>query len=98
MTITPFINFTGLSAAAISHYSEVFKLDVNDIVYFKEIPYFNEKYPEYRDKVMHASLTLNGSQLVFSDGDLQGINDSEKFANKISLTIEFDNVAELKAA
>jgi PhnB protein len=63
------MNFPGNTKEAMMFYKEVFKTPEPEIMYFKEIPPDDDFpiTPEIADMVMHGSLELEGSTLMFSD-------------------------------
>lgn len=69
MTIDVYFNFDGNCRDAVEFYAEVFKTDKPHIMTFGESPQSPEfTLPEEaKDLVMHARLSVNGSNLMFSD-------------------------------
>jgi len=69
MAIYPYLNFNENTKEAICFYKDVFEAEEPKIMYFGEVPP-DENFPytdDTKDLVMHASLDINGSILMFSD-------------------------------
>ena len=87
MSIYPYLNFNENTKEAIYFYKDVFETEEPDIMYFKDIPP-DEEYPvteETKDLVMHATLKINDSLLMFSDAT----NDNKTHFNG-NITLFFD--------
>lgn len=69
MVVTVYINFNGNCRDAVHFYAEVFKTNKPEIMTFSEMPPDPDfKVPEEaRDLVLHTSLNINGSTVMFSD-------------------------------
>ena len=84
MPIHPYLNFNENTKEAIFFYKDVFEAGDPEIMYFKDIPP-DDEYPVTDDTenlVMHASLDIDGSTLMFSDAT----NDNPvKFDGNITL-------------
>jgi len=93
MVVTVYINFNGNCREAVEFYAEVFNTEKPDIMTFAEMPPDPEfEVPEEaRDLVLHTSLDINGSTIMFSDilPDTTFIT-----GNNISLTVMTTSVEE----
>jgi len=69
MVITVYINFNGNCRNAVQFYAEVFNTKKPEIMTFAEMPPDPDfKVPEEaKDLVLHTSLNINGSTVMFSD-------------------------------
>ncbi len=69
MVVTVYINFNGNCREAVEFYAEVFNTKKPEIMTFAEMPPDPEfEVPEEaRDLVLHTSLDINGSAIMFSD-------------------------------
>ncbi|MBG9544304.1 VOC family protein [Cytobacillus firmus] len=69
MAVNAYLNFNGNTREAIEFYVKAFELDMPEITTFGEAPQ-NPEYPlpeEARNLVMHSSLNICGSNVMFSD-------------------------------
>lgn len=69
MAIEAYINFNGNCREAVEFYSEVFETEKPKVMTFGELPP-NPEFPipeEAKNLVMHTSLNINGSNVMFSD-------------------------------
>jgi PhnB protein len=93
MVVTVYINFNGNCREAVEFYAEVFNTEKPEIMTFAEMPPDPElEVPEEaRDLVLHTSLDINGSTIMFSDilPDTTFIT-----GNNISLTVMTISVEE----
>ncbi len=93
MVVTVYINFNGNCREAVEFYAEVFNTEKQEIMTFAEMPPDPEfEVPEEaRDLVLHTSLDINGSTIMFSDilPDTTFIT-----GNNISLTVMTTSVEE----
>lgn len=93
MVVTVYINFNGNCREAVEFYAEVFNTEKPEIMTFAEMPPDPEfEVPEEaRDLVLHTSLDINGSTIMFSDilPDTTFIT-----GNNISLTVMTTSVEE----
>jgi PhnB protein len=77
-SITPYLYFSGTCEAALKFYERALGAQILQVMKFRESP---DPVPEgilqegFEDKVMHASLMVNGAMLMASDG----CNDQAKF-------------------
>lgn len=69
MAVNVYLNFNGNCREAVQFYAEVFGLDQPQLMTFGEAPP-NPEYPlpdEAKDFIMHTRLTIDGSNVMFSD-------------------------------
>jgi len=69
MSVDAYLNFNGNCREAVEFYAKVFGQEIPKIVTFGETPQ-DPNYPmpeEAKNRVMHARLTINGSNVMFSD-------------------------------
>lgn len=67
MKLAPYLNFEGQCKAAFEYYAEHLGGQIEAMFTFGESPMAEETPAEYRDKVMHASMTIAGQTLMASD-------------------------------
>lgn len=69
MVVNVYINFNGNCREAVEFYAEVFNTEKPEIMTFAEMPPDPEfEVPdEAKDLVLHTSLDINGSTIMFSD-------------------------------
>ncbi|TFE01628.1 VOC family protein [Jeotgalibacillus salarius] len=95
MSINVYMVFDGDAKDAIKFYEEVFETDEAEVMTFGEAP----PHPEYtlpeeaKQRVMHARLNINGSNVMFSD-TFPG-SDLRKGDN-ITLAVVLDDAEKLK--
>lgn len=90
MAVEVYINFNGNCREAVNYYAEAFKTEKPEIMTYGDGPE-NPDFPiseETKDLVMHTSLNIGGSRIMFSD-ILPGMPFIE--GNNISLTVISDN-------
>ncbi len=95
MSVDVYFNFNGNCREAVHFYAEVFGTESPQIMSFGEAPP-NPDYPlpeEAKDLVMHARLTIDGSNVMFSD-----VFPGMPFVvgNNISLAVVSKNMDDLK--
>lgn len=97
MSVDAYLNFNGNCRQAVEFYAEVFGTEQPNIMTFGETPP-NPEFPlpeEARDLVMHTRLTINGSNIMFSD-TFPGMPFVE--GNNISLAYVGNDVEEIKSS
>ncbi|TQR21328.1 VOC family protein [Psychrobacillus vulpis] len=97
MAVDVYLNFNGNCREAAEFYAEVFKTEKPQIMTFGEAPQ-NPEYTlpeEAKDLVMHTRLSINGSNVMFSD-----VFTGSPFilGNNISLALVSKNEEELRSA
>jgi len=97
MAVEVYINFNGNCRDAVEFYAQVFGTEKPQIMTFSDTPPdLGYVLPEgAKDLVMHTRLTINGSNVMFSD-----VCPGMPFVagNNISLTIVSTNIDEIKSA
>jgi PhnB protein len=68
MNLNPYLQFGGKCAQAFEFYKERLGAKVLQLMTYRGSPGEGMVPPEWRDKVMHASLSVGGSTLMGSDG------------------------------
>src|SRR5262245_59989815 len=68
MPVTPYLHLDGRCEEAIDFYKTNLGAQVGMMMRFKEAPPEAKCSPGTENKIMHASLTINGSQVMLSDG------------------------------
>ena len=69
MPLQAYVNFNGNCLEAVEYYAEVFGTEKPEIMFFKDVPE-GEDFPlteETKDLVLHTSLDIAGSTVMFSD-------------------------------
>jgi PhnB protein len=98
MAVEVFINFKGNCREAVEFYAEVFKTDKPQMMSYGDLPSTpNEEMPiaeEVKKLIMHASLNINGSTMMFQDV-FPGM--PLEIGNNINLTISSKDKDEIKA-
>lgn len=96
MPVVAYMIFNGNCREAVDYYADVFNAGKPDIMKFGDMPP-EEGYelPEdAKDMVMHASIKVHGSEVMFSDG-MPG--STVPFGKNINLTVVSDNLEEMTA-
>ena len=100
MSVTPYLFFDGRCEEAIEFYKKALGAEVGMMMRFKETP---EPHPPgmcppgSENKIMHASLRINGASIMASDDRAQGKPKFEGFALSISSKDEADAERVFKA-
>lgn len=95
MSLVIYLNFNTNAEEAINFYSNVFKTESPEFMYFKDMPP-SEEFPlleEHKNLVMHGSIKINDTKIMFSDtlpdtGYKQG--------NNINILIQSNNEEEIR--
>lgn len=95
MAVEVYLNFNGNCREAVKYYAEVFGIETPQIMTFGDSPQ-NPEYQlpeEAKDLVMHARLTISGSNVMFSD-----IFPGSPFqiGNNVTLALVSKDIDELK--
>ncbi|SNS87875.1 PhnB protein [Bacillus sp. OK838] len=96
MSVNAYLNFNGNCKEAVEFYAEVFGTASPNIMTFGETPP-NPEFPlpeEAKDLVMHTRLSINGSNIMFSD-TFPGMPFVE--GNNISLAFVSKDLDEIKS-
>lgn len=67
MDLNPYVNFDGTCAEAFRYYQAHLGGVVESVMTFAELPDASEVDPAWRDRVLHASLSIGGAVLMGSD-------------------------------
>jgi len=100
MSVTPYLFFDGRCEEAIEFYKKALGAEVGMMMRFKDTP---EPHPPgmcppgSENKIMHASLRIDGASIMASDGRAQGKPKFEGFALSISPKDEADAERVFKA-
>jgi PhnB protein len=87
MAVTPYLFFDGRCEEAIEFYKKTVGAQVGTMMRYKDSPEPAQPGmvpPGSENKIMHASLTINGSQLMCSDGHCHGAPKFDGFAVSIN--------------
>jgi PhnB protein len=90
MKINPYLHFDGDCQAAFQTYARVFHARLGPIARFGDSPMASQTGPEWKDKVMHVDLHLDGQTLMGSDAPPPHFKTPQGFA----VCIEPDGEAE----
>jgi PhnB protein len=71
MKFTPYLNFNGNCKEAFEFYARVLGGKIETMMTHGESPIANEVPPAWHDRVLHASLLVNGEYLLASDSPPQ---------------------------
>lgn len=96
MSVQAYINFNGNCREAVEFYAEVFETEKPQIMSYEDMPE-NEDFPlteENKNLVLHSSLTIEGSTVMFSD-----VPPEMPFVtgNNVSLMIISDDMDRIKS-
>lgn len=95
MSVQAYINFNGNCEEAVKYYADIFGTEEPQIMYFREMPPNPDfELPEEAlDLVLHTSLVINGTMVMFSD-----IFPGMPFTvgNNISLTVLSTDINEIE--
>ncbi len=67
MKVNPYLNFNGNCREAFDYYSRVFGVEPDAMATFGESPSCDGIPADFKDKIMHTSLSLDGTLLMGSD-------------------------------
>jgi PhnB protein len=84
MPVTPYLFFDGRCEEAIEFYKKTLGAKVEMLMRFKESPDPGMCSPGAENKVMHACLSINGANIMASDGRCQGQPKFEGFALSVN--------------
>lgn len=92
MALQPYLYFNGVCEAAIEFYKKALGAKVNMLMRFKDAP---ESCAEsmakgHGDKVMHANLTISGTEVLVSDGRCEGSAKFDGFCLSIHVKTDAD--------
>ncbi|WP_211256162.1 VOC family protein [Edaphobacter aggregans] len=84
--ITPYLNFNGNCKEAFEFYERTLKGKIEAMMPHAGSPAEQHTTPEWRNKILHARLNVNGGILMASDAPPQGYKQPEGFAVSLNLT------------
>ena len=95
MALEMYLNFEGNCYDAVSFYSKVFKTEMQNVMYYSDMPENPdfELTDEVKKMVLHTFLNINGTTVMFSDCPP---NIPLKFGNNTALVINKDSTEEIK--
>ena len=93
---TPYLNFPGTCEEAFNFYRTVFGAELSYIGRFKEMPAEYTVPAEHAEKVMHATLMLNGQPFLMGSDALEGFGPPFNAGNNVHLSLDPSNEAEAK--
>lgn len=90
MAIQPYLFFEGRCDEAIAFYKKAVGAEVGMLMRWKDAPDKSMSTPANENKVMHASLTINGARMMASDGRNSGQPDFKGFTLSLDAKTEAD--------
>lgn len=93
--IIPFMNFKGQAGEAIALYKTVFDVQIKRIAYYKDMPETLKPHfpPETDNYVMHAEMTIQGSEVWFGDS-----MEETSTGDRLTLSVPFSSKEEVQTA
>ena len=86
MQVNPYIFFNGNCEAALNYYQKVLGAKIEAILPYEGAPADMPTPPEWKKKVMHAKITIDGEVIMASDAFPGHFNPPQGFA--VSLQVE----------
>ena len=80
MPVTPYLFLDGRCEEAIDFYKKHLGAEVGMMMRFKEAPADHQCSPGHENKIMHACVTINGTQVMMSDGRVENKPEFKGFA------------------
>ncbi len=80
MPVTPYLFLDGRCEEAIDFYKKHLGAEVGMMMRFKEAPADQTCSPGHENKIMHACITINGTQVMMSDGRVENKPEFKGFA------------------
>ena len=90
MAIEPYLFFEGRCDEAVEFYKKAVGAEVGMLMRWKDSPDKSMCTPDNENKVMHASLTINGARVMASDGRNSGKPDFKGFSLSLDAKTEAD--------
>ena len=90
MKLNTHINFDGQCEAAFRFYERCFGGKIVTMLRWGDSPMANEVPPEWRDKICHATLTIEGSELAGADVPPEQYEDPRGFQVLLGIDIPED--------
>ena len=94
MQINPYLHFNGNCEAALKFYQKVLGAKIEAMFPFGDGPPEMQVPPDYKKKIMHAKVTIDGEVLMASDAPPGHFNKPQGFS--VSLQVEDPSDAERK--
>ena len=94
MQVNPYIFFNGNCEAALTYYQKVLGARIEDLIRYESGPADMPTPPEWKQKVMHARITIDGEVLMASDAPPGHFNQPQGFA--VSLQVQNPGDAALR--
>ncbi|HEY8928090.1 MAG TPA: VOC family protein [Mucilaginibacter sp.] len=85
MKVIPYLNFEGRTEEVINTYRDIFNGNIESLMRF------GDRFPGNEDRIMHATLSFSGNNLMFSDGKP---GDAVNYGNGLHLCISLSDEAE----
>lgn len=95
-TPTPYLNFPGTCEEAFNFYKRVFGGEFDYIGRFSEMPPDVAVPPDYGDKIMHVSLSVNGTCVLMGSDAPEGFGEPFNAGNNVQLSLDPANEADAK--
>ena len=86
MQLNPYLTFNGRCEEAFKFYEKVLGGKITAMMTFEGTPAAENAPPEWRKKIMHASLDVGGEPLMGSDAPPQHYSEPKGFAVSLNLT------------
>ena len=90
--ISPYLNFDGDCRAAFTFYAEHLNGEIEAMLTHADVPGGEAAPPEWKDRIMHASMRIGGVAILASDSPIDGHEPARGF--HISLTVATPEEAE----
>ena len=87
--LNPYLSFTGNCEEALNFYKEALGGEITELNRYAEMP---DSPEAYKDKILHANLTIGNMSLMCSDA-MPGYYEVQK-GNDVTLMLGFDDEAE----
>ena len=96
--LTPHLAFEGQAAEAMRFYETALGGKIEMTLTYSESPMAEQVPAEHHKRVMHSALSLPGGGQLFAVDKVPGMQSGPSGFSGISLTLEYDGVAEGEAA
>jgi PhnB protein len=94
MQVNPYLHYDGNCEAALKYYQKVLGAKIEAMFPFGDGPPEMQVPPDYKKKIMHAKVTIDGEVLMASDAPPGHFNKPQGFS--VSLQVEDPSDAERK--
>lgn len=85
MQLNPYLHFNGQCETAFKFYEKALGGKIDAIMTFGESPMADQALPEWRNKVVHARMTVNGQVLMGSDAPPNRYKEPQGFSLSIGI-------------